>query len=106
MANKSATTGARPFASDEQGHLNPTAAHLVAASGEFVGTFLFLWLGYAGHIMAVNQASPPFPNGGIDNITVIIIAMAYGFPLLVNIWTFYRISGGLFNPAVRANDDG
>ncbi|KAK6066635.1 aquaporin related protein [Seiridium cupressi] len=28
------------------------------------------------------------------------VAYAYGFSLIVTVWTFYRISGGLFNPAV------
>lgn len=32
---------------------------------------------------------------------VIYISLAYGFSLLVTVWAFYRISGGLFNPAVR-----
>lgn len=29
-------------------------------------------------------------------------ALVYGFSLLVNVWAFYRISGGLFNPAVSS----
>lgn len=33
-------------------------------------------------------------------MTVLIISLAYGFSLLVNVWAFFRISGGLFNPAV------
>ncbi|KAF2104028.1 aquaporin-like protein, partial [Rhizodiscina lignyota] len=28
------------------------------------------------------------------------IALAFGFSLAVNVWAFFRISGGLFNPAV------
>ena len=28
------------------------------------------------------------------------IALSFGFSLMVNVWIFYRISGGLFNPAV------
>lgn len=28
------------------------------------------------------------------------ISLAFGFSLTVNAWVFYRISGGLFNPAV------
>lgn len=31
---------------------------------------------------------------------IIYVSMAYGFSLLVTVWAFYRISGGLFNPAV------
>ena len=28
------------------------------------------------------------------------IALAFGFSLMVNVWVFFRISGGLFNPAI------
>lgn len=81
-------------------HLSEFGKHMVAASGEFVGTFLFLYFGYAGNIVAVLQEPISGPNGTLANNTVMYIAMAYGFSLLVNVWTFYRISGGLFNPAV------
>ena len=74
--------------------------HFIAMSGEFVGTFLFLFFAFLGHTMAVNTAPNTGPNGVNSNQTVIIIAMSYGFSLLVTVWTLYRISGGLFNPAV------
>ncbi len=75
-------------------------AHAVAAVGEFVGTFLFLYFSYAGNLMAVSRASSTAPGGGMSSETVIFISLAYSFSLLVNVWVFYRISGGLFNPAV------
>ncbi|KAF5238492.1 hypothetical protein FAUST_5549 [Fusarium austroamericanum] len=81
-------------------HLSEFGKHMVAASGEFVGTFLFLYFGYAGNIVAVLQEPISGPNGTLANNTVMYVAMAYGFSLLVNVWAFYRISGGLFNPAV------
>jgi aquaporin related protein len=28
------------------------------------------------------------------------ISLSFGFSLMVNAWIFFRISGGLFNPAV------
>jgi len=75
--------------------------HFVAASGEFVGTFLFLYFGFAAHLMAVDQTdSVARSNGQKSAQTVVYIALGYGFSLLVTAWTFYRISGGLFNPAV------
>lgn len=74
--------------------------HFVAASGEFVGTFLFLFFAFAGHKMAAEQASSTGPNGTNSSETVIFISLSYGMSLLVTAWTLYRISGGLFNPAV------
>ncbi|KAK6948415.1 hypothetical protein Daesc_010181 [Daldinia eschscholtzii] len=76
-------------------HLNPFEQHLVAATGEFVGTFFFLFFGYAGHLMVLDQGAA---TSGASK--VIYISLAYGFSLLVTVWAFYRISGGLFNPAV------
>lgn len=74
-------------------------SHIIAAIAEFVGTFMFLFLAFAGHLMAISQA-PVTVKGAMDNQTVIIIGLAYAISLLVNVWAFYRISGGLFNPAV------
>ncbi|TKA71150.1 hypothetical protein B0A55_08249 [Friedmanniomyces simplex] len=74
--------------------------HFIAASGEFVGTFLFLLFGYLGHSMSVATAPNSGPNGVNSNQTVMYIATSYGFSLLVTVWALYRISGGLFNPAV------
>ena len=73
-------------------------AHGVAAVGEFVGTFLFLYFAYAGNIMAASRGIPG-PDGGMSSETVVFISLAYSLSLLVNVWAFYRISGGLFNPA-------
>jgi aquaporin related protein len=81
--------------------LTPLKAHFVAAGGEFVGTFLFLYFGYAGNLMAASRAATTAPIGGISSETVIFISLAYSFSLLVTVWAFYRISGGLFNPVVR-----
>ncbi|TKA73142.1 hypothetical protein B0A55_10363 [Friedmanniomyces simplex] len=76
--------------------------HLVAMSGEFVGTFMFLFLAYCGHTMSVEQATRngTDPNSTNSASTMIYISLSYGFALLVTVWTMYRISGGLFNPAV------
>lgn len=80
---------------------NALKNHLVAASGEFVGTFMFLYFAYAGHLMVVNQtAETALSNSANSSQTVIFIGLAYGMSLLVTAWGFYRISGGLFNPAV------
>ncbi len=71
--------------------------HAIYALGEFIGTVLFLWFAFAGHLMVVNQAA----DGELAvSSAVIYVALAYGFSFLVTAWAFYRISGGLFNPAV------
>ncbi|KAH7135366.1 aquaporin-like protein [Dendryphion nanum] len=81
--------------------LSTLGAHFVAASGEFVGTFFFLYFAFAGQVMLTTQASEvSLQNGGSSSQTNIFTALLYGFSLLVNVWAFYRISGGLFNPAV------
>lgn len=73
--------------------------HMIAASGEFIGTFLFLFFAFATHMMAVEQAAESGKNGANSAQTVIYISLGYGMSLLVTAWTMYRISGGLFNPA-------
>ncbi|KAK5655596.1 hypothetical protein OQA88_5527 [Cercophora sp. LCS_1] len=80
--------------------LTTMEAHLVATVGEFVGTFLFLYFSYAGNVMAASRAGATAPGGGMSSETVIFISLAYSLSLLVTVWAFYRISGGLFNPAV------
>jgi Major intrinsic protein len=37
---------------------------------------------------------------GPDPSQLLYISLCFGFSLAVNAWVFYRISGGLFNPAV------
>ncbi|GJC87488.1 aquaporin-1 [Colletotrichum liriopes] len=81
-------------------HLSTMGGHLVAASGEFVGTFFFLYFAYAGQLMVILQGAEAAPDGSLSSQGVVFIALTYGFSLLVNVWTFYRVSGGLFNPAV------
>ncbi|KAI0404319.1 hypothetical protein F4802DRAFT_598283 [Xylaria palmicola] len=75
---------------NEQGHphLAPIQRDLLAATGEFVGTFWFLFFAYSGQLMVVDQAES---TGAVMD----------GFSLLVSVWSMYRISGGFFNPAVR-----
>lgn len=88
-------------------HLTKMQTHLVATVGEFVGTFLFLYFAYAGNLMAASRASTTAPQsagGGMSSETVIFISLAYSLSLLVAVWAFYRISGGLFNPAVSISN--
>ncbi|MCJ1311328.1 hypothetical protein MMC25_004999 [Agyrium rufum] len=70
--------------------------HLVAMIGEFVGTTLFLWFGFSG----AQVANTVTPAGTTDASQIFYLALIFGFSLMVNAWIFYRISGGLFNPAI------
>ncbi|KAJ9615163.1 hypothetical protein H2200_001237 [Cladophialophora chaetospira] len=70
--------------------------HAIAVLGEFCGTTMFLWFAFAG-----TQACALTGGGAANNPSQIMLtSLAFGFSLLVNVWAFYRISGGLFNPAV------
>lgn len=68
----------------------------VSCTGEFVGTFLFLFFAFA----ATQVANNILGDDPVDIQTLMYIAFAFGFSLAVNVWIFFRISGGLFNPAV------
>jgi aquaporin related protein len=50
--------------------------------------------------MSVSFAPDFAPGGGNSNQTAVFIALSYGFSLLIAAWVLYRVSGGLFNPAV------
>jgi aquaporin related protein len=73
------------------------ARHLfISFAGEYVGTFLFLFFAFAATQVANNlRGTRP-----MDIASLLYISLAFGFSLAVTVWVFFRISGGLFNPAV------
>ncbi|KAG8902061.1 3'-5' DNA helicase [Tulasnella sp. 403] len=82
-----------------------------AAMLEFCGTFLFLLLGLGGIQAAAvsNQAalaaSQAAEGGSAINTVASInqllyISVSMGLSLLISVWLFYRVTGGIFNPAV------
>ena len=76
-------------------------AHFVAMCGEFTGTFLFLFFAFSGTQVANNQIQAPVNvNQGSNPAQLLYISLAFGFSLAANAWVFFRVSGGLFNPAV------
>ena len=79
------------------GWLPNRVRHLfISCLGEFVGTFLFLFFAFTATQVANNLL-----GGNRVNIeTLLYISLAFGFSLAVNVWIFFRVSGGLFNPAV------
>ena len=87
----------QPFEGSESGGMNKAVKdHFIAMTGEFVGTILFLWFAF-GATQIANTVSPP-GSGGLAQL--FYISTAFGFSLAVSAWSFYRVSGGLFNPAV------
>jgi hypothetical protein len=77
--------------------------HFIAMCGEFVGTVLFLYFALSGTQVANNIPSSggmTVAEAGSNPQQLQYIALSFGFSLAVNAWVFFRISGGLFNPAV------
>lgn len=114
----------RDKASTSNGHSNGTTSgqngntsltrkwrnEFVAAAAEFAGTFMFLFFAFGGTQVAntaavySDRATAGQQDGSITqapNTSVLLyIALSFGFSLMVNVWVFFRVSGGLFNPAV------
>lgn len=78
------------------------SADFVAAIGEFIGTTMFLFFAFAGtqvgNIGATDVANTT-TNGstGFSPIVLLYVAISFGFSLMVNVWIFFRVSGGLFS---------
>ena len=80
--------------------------HVVAVIGEFLGTIVFLVLAFAG-VETASASSNKQQGPDVSTATklhtpeqLLYIALAAGFSLAITAWTFFRISGGLFNPVV------
>jgi aquaporin related protein len=71
---------------------------VISIIGEFVGTYLFLFFAFAATQVA--NTPPSSIDDPASTSTLLYISLAFGFSLMVNVWIFFRISGGLFNPAV------
>lgn len=79
-------------------------------AAEFAGTFMFLFFAFGGTQVAntaaiySDSATAGQSKGGLTqapNTSVLLyISLIFGFSLMVNVWVFFRVSGGLFNPAV------
>ena len=81
----------------------PLAAknHFIAMMAEFAGTFMFLLFAFGGTNVVNTAPKTQQPDDLAANpAKILFIALCFGFSLAVNAWVFFRISGGLFNPAV------
>ncbi|KAK5021538.1 Aquaporin-1 [Exophiala sideris] len=75
--------------------------HFVAMIGEFAGTFLFLLFALGGtNVVNTAPADQTTASLAADPAKLLFISLCFGMSLAVNAWVFFRISGGLFNPAV------
>ena|ERR1700712_4491010 len=87
---------------------NRVRNEFIAFCGEFGGTFMFLFIAFSATQVA-NASAPATPEGTNtltqtpNTANLLYISLAFGFSLAVNAWAFFRISGGLFNPAVSNN---
>ena len=70
----------------------------MAMTGEFVGTFMFLYFAEG----ATQVANVVATKEETTLVGLLYIACAFGFSLATTAWVFYRVSGGLFNPAVSS----
>lgn len=79
------------------GMTSPVRNEVIAALAEFCGTFMFLFMAFAATqgVLTLESAMAP------DAAQVLFVAAAFGGSLAAMVWAFYRISGGMFNPAVR-----
>lgn len=79
--------------------------HLIAVIGEFVGTTLFLFFAFAA-VQTANAKTDNLPRVGAAGapslLQIAYIAFAFGLSLMVNVFVFFRVSGGQFNPAVSS----
>lgn len=75
--------------------------HFIAMMGEFAGTFLFLLFAFGGTnvVNAAPEQGQPVDLAA-NPAKLLFISLCFGMSLAVNAWVFFRISGGLFNPAV------
>lgn len=78
---------------------NKLRYNLLCVMGEFVGTFLFLFFSFAGTQVSNTPMPPPGSDPNTSNL--LYTSLCFGFSLTVNVWAFFRVTGGLFNPAVR-----
>lgn len=76
--------------------------HFMAGLGELIGTTMFLFLAEGGAKTAQLSVSAAQNDTAtpLSNETIMFIALSFGMSLLVTAWMFYRITGGLFNPAI------
>jgi len=87
----------------------PRTLDIHGAILEFCGTFMFLLFSFGG-VEAINyQSELAASQSGVGSgkaspvmsiIQLLHVSAAFGLSLLISVWLFYRVTGGLFNPNV------
>jgi aquaporin related protein len=96
------TTKTHSLGNWTSGSRNTIRNHFVAMTGEFIGTFFFLFCSFAPTQIAVTALKNGPSTGPVipDTSALFFIAASFGIAVTVNVWAFYRINGGMLNPAV------
>lgn len=62
---------------------------------------MFLFFSFGGaHIANLPGATLDSQPGAISTSNLMYISMSFGLSLIISVWIFFRVSGGLFNPAI------
>ncbi|RKF72206.1 Aquaporin-1 [Golovinomyces cichoracearum] len=73
--------------------------HVIAAIGEFLGTALFLFFGFMS-AQIINSKPDYISLESPSLLQLLFVAVGFGVSGAVNVWLFYRVSGGHLNPAI------
>lgn len=78
---------------------------LIAAIGEFMGTFVFLLVGLggiqAGKTSNTDNSIATVGNSSVPNLNLLMyVSTSMGLSLLFSCWIFFRATGAAFNPNV------
>jgi len=70
--------------------------YVLTAFCEFLGTFFFLFCTFT----AISAMKFTSTTTTLDPTKVLFVGATFGLSLCINVWIFYRICGGVFNPAL------
>ncbi|CAB4388486.1 aquaporin 1 [Rhizophagus irregularis] len=67
----------------------------VTSLAEFIGTTYFIFIGLGG-----SDAIAAFSGKSLGDIKLFATAFSFGWSLMINVWLWSDISGGVLNPAI------
>ncbi|RPA82164.1 aquaporin-like protein [Ascobolus immersus RN42] len=70
--------------------------YALTAFCEFIGTFFFLFCTFT----AISAMKFTSDTTTLDPTKLLFVGATFGLSLCINVWIFYRITGGVFNPAL------